>query len=104
MFTQVRSANRRVMPVDGQNHKIIMKVVYLVLEPQYQNALTEAAKTYLKSVSNGDYVTLGVKGGGCSGFQYVWDLKSNWPDVKWTAPIDDVVVVLPSSRISIFLI
>ena len=46
--------------------------------------LTEAAKTYLKSVSNGDYVTLGVKGGGCSGFQYVWDLKSNWPDVKWS--------------------
>ena len=42
--------------------------------------LTDAAKTYLKSVSNGDYVTLGVKGGGCSGFQYTWGLsetKSN---------------------------
>ncbi|WP_269622985.1 magnesium chelatase subunit H [Prochlorococcus marinus] len=44
MFTQVRSANRRVLPVEGQNHKYIMKLVYLVLEPQYQNALSEAAK------------------------------------------------------------
>ncbi|KGG15223.1 MULTISPECIES: magnesium chelatase subunit H [unclassified Prochlorococcus] len=44
MFTQVRSANRRVSPVEGQNHKFIMKIVYLVLEPQYQNSLTEAAK------------------------------------------------------------
>ena len=63
--------------------------------------LTEAAKTYLKSVSNGDYVTLGVKGGGCSGFQYVWDLKSNWPDVKWSAPIDDILVVDPMAELYI---
>ena len=45
MFTQVRSANRRVAPVDGQNHKFVMKAVYVVLEPQYQNALTQAANT-----------------------------------------------------------
>ena len=32
--------------------------------------ITSRARDYLKSVSNGDYVTLGVKGGGCSGFQY----------------------------------
>jgi iron-sulfur cluster assembly accessory protein len=57
--------------------------------------LTEKAKDYLKSVSNGDYVTLGVKGGGCSGFQYVWDLKSNHPDVIWSDPIDDVLVCDP---------
>ena len=43
MFTQVRSADRRVAPVDGQNHKSVMKAVYVVLEPQYQNALTQAA-------------------------------------------------------------
>ena len=43
MFTQVRSANRRVAPVEGQNHKSVMKAVYVVLEPQYQNALTQAA-------------------------------------------------------------
>ncbi|ABX08867.1 magnesium chelatase subunit H [Prochlorococcus marinus] len=45
MFTQVRSANRRVVPNDGNNHSYIVKTVYVVLEPQYQNALTEAAKS-----------------------------------------------------------
>ena len=43
MFTQVRSADRRVAPVEGQNHRSVMKAVYVVLEPQYQNALTQAA-------------------------------------------------------------
>ena len=57
--------------------------------------ITETAKDYLKSVSNGDYVTLGVKGGGCSGFQYVWDFKKNWPDVNWSDPIDEVLVLDP---------
>ena len=51
--------------------------------------LTENAKKYLKEVATpGDYVTLGVKGGGCSGWTYVWDFKSKWPDVKWSDPID----------------
>ncbi len=43
MFTQVRSANRRVIPAEGHQHKSVMKTVYVVLEPQYQNALTQAA-------------------------------------------------------------
>ncbi len=43
MFTQVRSANRRVSPVENHKHKAVMKAVYVVLEPQYQNALTQAA-------------------------------------------------------------
>ncbi len=43
MFTQVRSANRRVLPADSNCHEAVMKVVYVVLEPQYQNALTQAA-------------------------------------------------------------
>ena len=46
MFTQVRSADRRVAPVEGQNHKSVMKAVYVVLEPQYQNALTQACLLY----------------------------------------------------------
>ena len=37
--------------------------------------ITEKAKEYMQSVSNGGYVTLGVKGGGCSGFQYTWALS-----------------------------
>ncbi len=45
MFTQVRSASRRVSPADGHEHKAVMKAVYLVLEPQYQNALTQAANS-----------------------------------------------------------
>ena len=42
--------------------------------------ITEKAKGYMQSVSNGGYVTLGVKGGGCSGFKYTWGIsetKSN---------------------------
>ena len=58
--------------------------------------LTERAKKYMKSVIlNGDYVTLSVKGGGCSGMQYVWDLKSNLLDIEWSEPIDGVLVVDP---------
>ena len=43
MFTQVRSANRRVSPArtDG---RAVLKAVYVVLEPQYQSALTSAAE------------------------------------------------------------
>ena len=32
--------------------------------------LTDNAKEYLSSIANDDHITLGVKGGGCSGFQY----------------------------------
>ena len=44
MFTQVRSANRRVSPAENNKHKVVIKAVYVVLEPQYQNSLSEAAK------------------------------------------------------------
>ena len=41
-------------------------------------------------------MSLGVQGGGCAGFQYVWGLKSDhWPDVKWGDPIDDTLVIDP---------
>ena len=63
--------------------------------------ITESAKDYLNSVRGDDYVTLGIKGGGCSGFQYVWDFKSNWPNVKWSDPIDDVLVVDPIAELYI---
>ena len=61
--------------------------------------LTENAKNYLKNVSQGRYVSLGVKGGGCSGFQYLWDFSDNWPDVKWSEPIEDVLVLDPLAEV-----
>jgi Fe-S cluster assembly iron-binding protein IscA len=63
--------------------------------------LTEKAKDYLKSVSNGGYVSLGVKGGGCSGFQYVWDHANNCPEIEWSKPIDDVLVLDPLAELYI---
>ena len=58
--------------------------------------LTESAQKYMKSVVyNGDHVSLSVKGGGCSGLQYVWGLKYSYPDVKWSEPIDNLLVVDP---------
>ena len=61
--------------------------------------LTEKARDYLRTVANGDYITLGVQGGGCSGFQYVWDFQSKWPDVNWSEPIDDVLVIDPLAEV-----
>tara|TARA_B100001778_G_C18492499_1_gene585713 strand:- start:169 stop:477 length:309 start_codon:yes stop_codon:yes gene_type:complete len=64
--------------------------------------LTEKARKYMKSVVlNGDYVSLSVKGGGCSGLQYVWGLKYSHPDVKWSEPIDNVLVVDPLAEMYI---
>ena len=64
--------------------------------------LTESAKKYMKSVMlNGDYVTLSVKGGGCSGMQYVWDLKNNLPDIEWSDPIENVLVIDPIAEMYI---
>ena len=57
--------------------------------------LTENAKNYLSSIAKDDYITLGVNGGGCSGLQYVWGLKYSYPDVKWSEPIDNLLVVDP---------
>ena len=45
MFTQVRSADRRVAPAENNAHSAVMKAVYVVLEPQYQNALSQAARS-----------------------------------------------------------
>ena len=64
--------------------------------------LTENAKEYLSSIANDDHITLGVKGGGCSGFTYVCDYKKNWPDVKWSEPIDDLLVLDPMAEMFVF--
>ena len=30
--------------------------------------------------------------------QYVWDFASNWPDVNWSEPIDDILVLDPMAE------
>ena len=44
MFTQVRSSNRRVSP-EAADGRTVMRAVYVVLGPQYQNARTQAANS-----------------------------------------------------------
>ena len=64
--------------------------------------LTDKAKSYMKSViMNGDKVSLAVKGGGCSGFKYVWGLMTDHPDVQWSDPIEEVLVVDPLAEMYI---
>ena len=62
--------------------------------------ITEKAQEYMQSVSKGAYITLGVKSGGCSGFEYVWGLSTDEgiEHVKWSAPIDDVLLLDPMAE------
>ena len=67
-------------------------------------SLTPSAKDYLESVRQpGHYVTLGVKGGGCSGMTYVWGLQegTTHEDIRWSDPIDDVLLVDPIAEMHI---
>ena len=66
--------------------------------------LTEKAKEYMERVSDGGYVTLGVKGGGCSGFQYVWGLskEATHERIKWSTPISDILLLDPMAEMYIF--
>ena len=59
--------------------------------------LTSSAKEYMDSVRGDSYVTLGVKGGGCSGVQYVWGLTDDMIDdhVNWSDPVEDTLVLDP---------
>lgn len=43
--------------------------------------ITESAKQYLKKVGQPN-VYLSVKGGGCSGFTYVWEMTEKEPTVE----------------------
>ena len=59
--------------------------------------LTERAKKYLNSIDrdSSNHVSMSVKGRGCSGFQYVWGMKNDYPEVNWSDPIDDILVIDP---------
>jgi len=63
--------------------------------------ITDKAKDYLQGMSKDGYVSLGVKGGGCSGLTYVWALAKDHPDVSWSDPIEDVLVVDPMAEMYI---
>jgi iron-sulfur cluster assembly protein len=71
--------------------------------------ITSSAIEYLTSVlvanepesPDSDHVSLGVKGGGCSGLTYVWDFASRWPDVHWSNPIEGVLVLDPFAEMHI---
>ena len=65
--------------------------------------ITQLAKDYMAAVSNGGYVTLGVKSGGCAGFEYIWGLSTDdgIEHVKWSNPIEDVLLVDPMAEMYI---
>ena len=74
------------------------------MPPMALVSLTSSAKNYLESVClPGHYVTLGVKGGGCSGMSYVWGLQegTTHEDIRWSDPIDDVLLVDPIAEMHI---
>ena len=54
--------------------------------------ITKKAKEYMESVSNGGYITLGVKGGGSSGFKYTWGLSETKTDNEI---IDNILLLDP---------
>ena len=55
--------------------------------------LTENAKAYMQKVGDPN-VSLAVKGGGCSGFQYEWGITDNEPTVEnlWLDPMAEMFV------------
>ena len=63
--------------------------------------VTDKAIEYMQTIINtnapGEYITLGVKGGGCAGFQYMWGLTNDngIEHVKWSNPIENVLVLDP---------
>ena len=59
--------------------------------------LTEKAKDYLRSVADGDFITLGVQGGGCSGFQYGFTFDEQKEDDEAVVTDGVTLVVDPLS-------
>tara|TARA_B110000503_G_C7095312_1_gene391305 strand:+ start:427 stop:792 length:366 start_codon:yes stop_codon:yes gene_type:complete len=66
-------------------------------------SLTHSAKDYLNKVRQNGHVTLGIKGGGCSGMQYVWGLSTDdgIEDVNWSDPIDSVLLLDPMAEMHV---
>ena len=68
------------------------------------NKAIEYMSAILKSKPKGEYVTLGVKGGGCAGFTYVWGLTTDEgiEHVEWSKPINGVLVLDPLAEMYVF--
>ena len=65
-------------------------------------SISDNAKDYLinaLSESGKKYATLNVKGGGCSGFKYGWDMTD---DPKTFPVLDDILVVDPMAEMFLF--
>ena len=56
--------------------------------------VTDRAKSYLKTVGKPN-VSLNVKGGGCSGFQYEWGVTDKEPTVEnlWLDPMAEMFIL-----------
>jgi len=64
--------------------------------------LTPSAKEYLNKVKPKDgHVTLSVDGGGCAGFQYKWGTTDEKIDIKWSDPIENILIVDPMAEMYI---
>ncbi len=64
--------------------------------------ITESAHTYLSQMvgnSNKKYVTLSVRGGGCSGFKYEWDFTDT---TKHGTLIDNILVLDAMAEMFVF--
>jgi iron-sulfur cluster insertion protein len=64
--------------------------------------ITEGANNYLSQMisnSNKKYVTLSVRGGGCSGFKYEWDFTDN---TEHGTLIDDILVLDAMAEMFVF--
>ena len=64
--------------------------------------ITESAHTYLSQMvsnSNKKYVTLSVKGGGCSGFKYEWDFTDT---TEHGTLISDILVLDAMAEMFVF--
>ena len=64
--------------------------------------VTEAARGYLTNMTtdnNKKYVTLSVKGGGCSGFKYEWDFTDSTDNGTL---VDDILVIDAMAEMFLF--
>ena len=73
----------------------------MIKEIKFTDNAIKQINHLLSSKDKGSFFRIAIKGGGCSGFQYVWGLMYDSPDVKWSEPIDDVLVVDPLAELYI---